>query len=47
LTKPKPEPGADDDKPPFGGSWNVLYAIVLLNLAAFVAICYIFTKTYE
>lgn len=47
MTKPETETATDDDKPPFGGGWNVLYAIVLLNLAAFVAVCYFFTKTYE
>ena len=36
-----------DEKPPFGGSWGVLYAIVLLNLAALIALFTWFTKAFE
>lgn len=36
-----------DEPPPFGGSWRVLYAAVLLNLAVLIALFYIFTKAFE
>ncbi|MFN0149443.1 MAG: hypothetical protein ACKVU1_01865 [bacterium] len=44
MTEPRP-PG-DDEPPPFGRSWRILYAIVLLNLAAQILLFYIFTKTF-
>jgi hypothetical protein len=46
LTEPAPDPPGED-KPPFGGNWNVLYGIVLLNLAVIIAVCYQFTRAYE
>jgi hypothetical protein len=36
-----------EEKPPFGGSWGVLYALVLLNLAALIALFTWFTKAFE
>jgi len=36
-----------DEKPPFGGSWTRLYALVLLNLAALIALFTWFTKAFE
>ena len=36
-----------DERPPFGGSWRVLYAIVLLNLVLLVALFTWFTKAFE
>jgi hypothetical protein len=37
----------EDERPPFGGSWRVLYAIVLLWLAAQVVIFYLFTEAFR
>lgn len=36
-----------DESPPFGGSWRVLYAMVLINLAVSIVLFYIFTKAFE
>jgi hypothetical protein len=33
-----------EEPPPFGGSWRALYAAVLINLAALVALFYLFTR---
>lgn len=33
--------------PPFGGSWRVLYAAVLLNLAVLVVLFYLFTRAFS
>lgn len=32
--------------PPFGGSWKTLYTIVLINLAVFTALFYLFTRYF-
>ena len=32
--------------PPVGGSWRVLYGVVLLNLAALVLLFYLFTRAF-
>ncbi len=37
------EASRDEEPPPFGGSWRRLYAAVLVNLAALVALFYLFT----
>jgi len=34
------------EEPPFGGSWRILYAVVLVNLAALVALFYLFTRYF-
>jgi len=36
-----------DEPPPFGKSWNRLYALVLLNLAALIAAFWAFTHAFE
>ena len=36
-----------DEAPPVGGSWRNLYAAVLLNLAALVALFYLFTRYFS
>lgn len=36
-----------DESPPFGGSWAVLYAAVLLNLALLVVLFYLFTRAFR
>ena len=38
---------AGDERPPFGGSWAVLYAAVLLNLALLVLLFYLFTRAFR
>jgi hypothetical protein len=40
-------PHAAEEPPPFGGSWKTLYAAVLLNLAALVALFYLFTRAFR
>ena len=37
---------AREGPPPVGGSWRVLYAVVLLNLAALVHLFYLFTRAF-
>ena len=36
-----------EEPPPFVGSWKTLYAAVLVNLAALVALCYLFTRAFR
>ena len=36
-----------EEPPPVGGSWRNLYAAVLLNLAALVALFYLFTRYFS
>jgi uncharacterized membrane protein len=36
-----------DERPPFGGSWAVLYGAVLLNLAVLVVLFYLFTRAFR
>ena len=40
-------PRDGDERPPFGGSWAVLYAAVLLNLALLVLLFYLFTRAFR
>jgi hypothetical protein len=40
------EERAREEPPPFGGSWRVLYAAVLLNLAVLVLLFYLFTRAF-
>jgi len=35
-----------EEPPPFGASWKSLYAAVLVNLAALVALFYVFTRAF-
>ena len=37
---------APDGPPPVGGSWRVLYSVVLLNLAALILLFYLFTRAF-
>lgn len=37
---------AREEPPPVGGSWRVLYAAVLLNLAVLVLLFYLFTRAF-
>jgi hypothetical protein len=47
MREPERQPAGDEDPPPIGGSWNVLYAIVLLNLALLIALFYAFTRAFS
>jgi hypothetical protein len=46
MRKPQ-QHAAGEDPPPFGRSWKVLYAIVVLNLAVLILLFYIFTKAFS
>ena len=37
---------AEVEPPPFGGSWQTLYAVVLVNLAVLAALFYLFTRYF-
>jgi hypothetical protein len=42
------QPTSDsEEKPPFGGSWRVLYAIVIGNLALLILLFYAFTRAFS
>jgi len=41
-----PEPQTREEPPPFGGSWQTLYTIVLINLAVLVVLFYLFTRYF-
>ena len=36
-----------DDKPPFLGSWNKIYLLVLSELIVIITLFYIFTKAFS
>lgn len=38
---------AGEEPPPIGGSWRVLYAIVLVNLLLLILLFYAFTKAFQ
>lgn len=42
---PTPEDG--EEKPPIGGSWRVLYAVVIGNLALLILLFYMFTRAFS
>ena len=44
TTAPTPE---REEPPPFGRSWNFLYAIVIVNLALLILLFYAFTKAFS
>ena len=35
-----------EEPPPFGGSWQTLYAVVLINLAVLVVLFSLFTRYF-
>ncbi len=39
--------GTEEDPPPFGRSWNVLYAGVLLALALVILLSWLFTRAFS
>lgn len=45
--KPPDERPSGEEPPPFGGSWRLLYALVLLNLALLIGLFYAFTKAFS
>lgn len=42
-----PQADPQEDPPPFGRSWPILYAIVLLNLILIILLSYLFTRTFS
>lgn len=36
-----------DEQPPVGGSWRVLYAIVIGNLVILIVLFYVFTRAFS
>ena len=36
-----------EEPPPIGGSWRVLYAVVVLNLALLILLFYAFTNAFS
>ncbi len=40
-------PQGEEEPPPFGGSWVILYALVLLNLAVMILLFYAFTRAFS
>lgn len=46
MREKEPPPGGEEP-PPFGGSWRVLYSIVLVNLALLIVLFYVFTKAFS
>jgi len=47
MTDEKRKHSQGEEPPPFGGSWRTLYAVVLLNLLAFVVLFYLFTRAFR
>jgi hypothetical protein len=48
MTTPKTEQGQHDDEgPPILGSWNRIYAFVLILHAVIIALFYFFTHAYS
>ncbi len=43
-TAPAPD---DEEQPPIGGSWRVLYAVVIGNLAFLILLFYVFTRAFS
>jgi hypothetical protein len=46
-TPPRGHGQTEEEPPPFGASWRNLYAAVLVNLAALVALFYLFTRAFR
>lgn len=42
-----PTRGDEDDRPPFGRGWTLLYALVILNLAVLIVLFTIFTRAFS
>lgn len=43
-TEPEPD---GEERPPIGGSWRVLYAVVIGNLALLILLFYAFTRAFS
>jgi hypothetical protein len=46
MTRPQGDPHGEEP-PPLGGSWRVLYAAVVLNLALLILLFYAFTRAFS
>ena len=44
---PAPRPVGDGDRPPVGGSWAVLYAVVIANLTLLVALFSVLARAFR
>lgn len=50
LTRTSPDhktPQADDEPPPFLGTWGRIYAFVLIHLALWILVFYFFTERFH
>lgn len=48
MTRREPPPfDREDDRPPFGRSWGVLYVLVILNLAVLIVLFTLFTLVFS
>ncbi|MDH4036182.1 MAG: hypothetical protein OEY32_11140 [Candidatus Krumholzibacteria bacterium] len=43
-TAPAPD---GEERPPIGGSWRVLYAVVIGNLVLLIILFYVFTRAFS
>ena len=46
MNEPQRQPG-EEEPPPFGRSWRLLYAVVVLTLAVLILLFYAFTKAFS
>jgi len=44
VTTDAPKAAPPGEPPPFAGSWRALYALVVLELAAIVVLCWALTR---
>ena len=47
MTHEEARTAPEDEPPPIGGSWRRLYAAVLLNLLAVIAVCWAVTRAFR
>ena len=43
----RPTTPDSEEQPPIGGSWRVLYAIVIGNLVVLIVLFYMFTRAFS
>ena len=43
----RPTPPDNEEQPPIGGSWRVLYAVVIGNLVLLIVLFYLFTRAFS
>ena len=47
-TEHRTAPASDgEEQPPIGGSWRVLYTVVIGNLALLILLFYVFTRAFS